>query len=161
MRKAVSIIVGGTIGFLLTSSTTLADPVWHCSRHQMNEAGTEDVSSTDYSFSIASLGSSTDVIGISVSDLIDIYSGSKVDVGGLPLSACFISGTDKLSTSALESLGLKSQTIQALARKSAIVQNNLFYVTDEKQMLSCIAKNFPAVGYLSQPNETDKVLPCF
>jgi hypothetical protein len=112
-------------------------------------------------FSLASMSSAPDVIGVSIRDLIDIYSGVPVRVGALPLSACFMPGQDALSLAALQSLGLQPSAIQALARKSSIVQSNLHLVTDEQQMSACISRHFPAVGYLSKPVDTDKVLPCF
>ena len=107
------------------------------------------------------MSSAPDVIGVSIRDLIDIYSGVPVRVGDLPLSACFMPGRNQLSLAALQSLGLQSTAIQALARKSAIVQSNLHLVTDEQQMQTCISRHFPAVGYLSQPVNTEKILPCF
>jgi len=67
----------------------------------------------------------------------------------------------ELTSSALTSLGLQTATIQALARKSSIIQSHLFFVTNEKQMMACIAKNYPAVGYLEGPTSTDGVRPCF
>lgn len=149
------------ITLLFVVSNTWADPIWQCSRTQEQQAQSPHTSKADDQFSIASFGNSSDVIGVSIRDLIDIYSGTPVRIGGLPLSACFMLGDGTLSQTALTSLGLKSQTIQALARKSSIVQNNLFYVSNEEQMLSCIAKNFPAVGYLSAPTEDTNSLPCF
>lgn len=147
---------------LAVSFTAMADPVWHCSRNI--EKG-EDVSSSrqakENEFSIASFNSSADVIGVSISDLIDIYSGSPVRIGGLPLSACFMPNQQGLTSAALTSLGLQASSIQALARKSAIVQNNLFFVATEKQMVNCIAQHFPAVGYLDEPTQTSEVQPCF
>jgi len=149
------------IALLFVASNSLADPIWQCSRTQATDAQSAKASKVDDQFSIASFGSSSDVISISIRDLIDIYSGTPVRIGGLPLSACFMLGDGALSQTALTSLGLKSQTIQALARKSSIVQNNLFYVSNEEQMLNCIAKNFPSVGYLSAPKEDENSLPCF
>jgi hypothetical protein len=139
----------------------IADPIWHCSR---SVPGAEQATSTQdqgSQFSVASFGSSTDTIGVSIGDLIDIYSGVTVTIGGLPLSACFIPGNAEATTVALTSLGLKPSVIQALARKSSIVQTNLFAVTTNKQMLNCIAEHFPAVGYLDEVSTTDKVNPCF
>lgn len=146
--------------FLSTINTAWADPVWHCSRNV--GIGNEQhsyISTND--FSIASLNSSTDVIGVSISDLIDVYSGVLIRIGGVSLSACFMPSDSTLSKTALTSLGLQPAVIQALSRKSAIVQSNLFLVSTEAQMLTCIEDHFPAVGYLNDPTETDKVQPCF
>jgi hypothetical protein len=65
------------------------------------------------------------------------------------------------TTVALTSLGLKPEAIQALARKSSIIQSQLRSVANEKQMLSCIAQNFPAVGYFDGSTETETIQPCF
>ena len=145
---------------MVTFVTSLwADPIWHCSR--TGQADSKNLADASEQFSLASMSSAPDVIGVSIRDLIDIYSGVPVRVGNLPLSACFMPGQDPLSLAALQSLGLPPPAIQALARKSSLVQSNLHLVTDEQQMHACISRHFPAVGYLSQPVDTDKVLPCF
>ena len=136
-----------------------AEPIWHCSRN--TGAVKDDVVSQSNQFAIASMGNSEVVIGVSISDLIDVYGGIRVNIGGEPLSACFISGHDEFTASALKSLGLQPSAIQALARKSTIVQSHLYMVTDEKQMRACIERHFPAVGYLSTPTETERLMPCF
>jgi hypothetical protein len=145
---------------LVTCATSLwADPIWHCSRTGNTDA--QHVADASEQFSLASMSPAPDVIGVSIRDLIDIYSGVPVRVGDLPLSACFMPGQDALSLAALQSLGLQPSAIQALARKSAIVQSNLHLVTDEQQMRTCMSRHFPAVGYLSKPVDTEKFLPCF
>lgn len=138
-----------------------ADPVWHCSRTSPTAEQSVSLQPQEDSFSIASFNSSSDTIGVSISDLIDIYSGVSVRIGGLPLSACFITGDQTITTTALTSLGLQPTVIQALARKSAIVQSNLHAVTTNQQMIACIAQNFPAVGYLEEALTTEEVQPCF
>jgi hypothetical protein len=145
---------------LLTFSSTWADAVWHCSRNSMQNVS-ENPYIQENNFSIASVNASNDAIGISITDLIDIYSGVPVRIGGLALSACYSQNDEILNTSALSSLGLQTSVIQALARKSSIVQNNLYFVAAEEQMLKCIEKHFPAVGYLDESTETETVKPCF
>lgn len=149
-----------TICIILNISTAKADAVWHCSRSSNASVQSSAIDVQDQ-FSLASMGTSEDVIGISVRDLIDVYSGVPVRVGGRLLSACFLPIEHAETESALSSLGLQAAAIQALARKSAIIQSNLHMVTDEQQMLSCIDRHFPAVGYISKATETDKVMPCF
>lgn len=145
---------------LISLGNAWADPVWHCSRSA--ETNTAVISQTQsQEFSIASFNSSGNVIGVSINDLIDVYSGIPVRIGGIALSACFMPSNDALSTTALTSLGLQASAIQALSKKSAIVQTNLHLVSNEGQMLSCIEKHFPAVGYLDDPKETETVQPCF
>jgi hypothetical protein len=137
-----------------------SDPVWHCSRNTADS--TQTISAAQESqFSIASLNASAEVIAVSINDLIDVYSGVPVRLGGAPLSACFMPSNQELTSSALTSLGLQTPTTQALARKSSIIQSHLFFVTNEKQMMACISKNYPAVGYLQEPANTNDVSPCF
>lgn len=160
--------VKGMARFLCSALTSIAivspayaDAVWHCSRNAQNASQVEEVSSIANPFALASVNDSAEVIGISVRDLIDIYTGTPVSVSGLPMSACFSLGDDGSTVAALSSLGISQGVIQSLSRQSSIVQNNLFYVRDESEMLSCIAKHFPAVGYLMQPTESAQVQPCF
>ena len=139
------------------------EAVWHCSKTVA--PGDEQQSSAKHEegggFSLASSGTNPDVINVSVMDLIDIYSGEKVTLGGKPLSACFMRGEGALNTAALRSLGLKSSVSQTLARNNAIVPSHLYLVTDEEAMMACIKNHFPAVGYFPVPNETNEVAPCF
>ena len=144
---------------VLAVSHCWADTVWHCSR-LAGATKAKALSQADQ-FSMASMGNSDEVIGVSILDLMDVYSGTPVKVGGQALSACFVLGNDAITASALKSLGLKASAAQALARKSTIVQSHLYRVTDEKSMQTCIAKHFPAVGYLSEPTETEHLMPCF
>lgn len=139
----------------------MADPVWHCSKNQYTDSQTQALNAQADQFSIASFNSSSEVIGVSVRDLMDVYTGNPVHIGGLPLSACFLISDETLTTSALTSLGIQSMSAQALAKKSSIVQSTLHIVQSEQQMFSCVAKNFPAVGYASKPTVTSSVSPCF
>lgn len=138
-----------------------AEAVWHCSRSGQGVVSETEPKNASESFSIASIGNASDTIGISIRDLMDVYSAIDVRVSGLPLSACFFPSNDSLTNSAIKSLGLEPNVISALARKSAIAQSHLFRVTDEAQMMRCISKNFPAVGYLSTEQTTDRIAPCF
>lgn len=138
------------------NTDTDAEVIWHCSR-------VPDVvgqSKTD-TFQLASVGLNVDAIAISVMDLIDAYSNKPINVDGRPLTACFMPGESQHSAQALKSLGLKVSSMQLQARTSAIVQSKLRLVTGEAEMLSCISKNYPAVGYLSQPVNNERVVPCF
>lgn len=153
-----------TIGMclaLFALAPVWAEAVWHCSRSGQGVVSETELPNAAESFSIASLGNVNDTIGISIPDLIDVYSALDVRVGRLPLSACFYPSNDALTNSALKSLGLESNVISSLARKSAIVKSNLFRVSDEAQMMRCISKNYPAVGYLSAEQTTDRIAPCF
>jgi hypothetical protein len=137
-----------------------SQPIWHCSRSTGVVAHVEN-DAKEGQFSIASFNSAVEVIGVSINDLIDVYSGLQIRIGGLPLSACFMPSNEPLTSSALTSLGLQPSAIQSLARKSSIVQSNLYLVTNDQQMLSCIEQHFPAVGYLASPTDAHNVSPCF
>lgn len=100
-------------------------------------------------------------IGVTLEDLVAVYSGYPVRISGMPLVACFMPGQSPLSKDALLSLGLNASAMQMLARKSAIVQRQLRVVTDEREMQSCMARYFPAFGYLSSPVQSEKFTPCF
>lgn len=150
MRRLISLSI-------LSLNCAWADPVWHCSRSP--ELIKTDEVSLVTSFSIASLGTTPGVIGVSLNDLIDVYSGVPVRIGGLILSACYKS--DEPTSPALSSIGIQPSTIHALTRKTAIIQSNLYIVGNESQMASCIEKNFPAVGYLDVVTDNDAIGPCF
>jgi hypothetical protein len=144
----------------LISTCSWSQPIWHCSRN--SEISTSAATNAkEEQFSIASFNSEAEVIGVSINDLIDVYSGLPIRIGGLPLSACFMLGDELLTASALTSLGLQASAIQSLARKSSIVQSNLYPATNNQQMIACIAQHFPAVGYLDTPTEAHDVSPCF
>lgn len=161
MKKHIFKSLSALIACVLTAAPTSASPVWHCSRITNDDNTAIATPAKEDQFSIASFNSSAEVIGVSVRDLIDVYTGTPARIGGLPLSACFLAGDDQLTREALTSLGIQLKTIEALARKSSIVQNNLYYVNDEAQMSACIARNFPAVGYLEKPVDSAKIMPCF
>lgn len=130
----------------------LADPVWHCSRSDVQIANASD------DFTLASLSLEREVIRLSLRDLYHVYQGAPIKLsGGLPLSAC-VSGKDiKLTTSAMLSIGSKP----TIGSDTSAAKNNLYVVQNESDMLACIAKNHPAIGYLSHATHTEAVGPCF
>lgn len=143
---------------LVGSGPAAAHAVWHCSRASQ---GSGQATPEADSFQLASSNVNSEAIGLSLMDLIDAYSGKTVYLNGRPLTACFMPLGTALSSQALSSLGLNWSSMQQMARKSAIVQSNLQWVTDEAGMLACIAKHYPAVGYLDEPKGNDQVVPCF
>jgi hypothetical protein len=147
------------------ASAAHAQIVWHCSKQGamsvMPSVETTATIEREDVFQIASMGSNPDVIGITLSDLIDVYSGLPVRIGGRPLKACFLNDNGPSSRDMLESLGLNANSMSALARKSAIVRSQLEWVSNEDDMMRCMIKNHPAVGYFTEPHETDEVAPCF
>ncbi|MEY3612813.1 MAG: hypothetical protein RJB14_2535 [Pseudomonadota bacterium] len=146
-------------------SIAQAQFVWHCSKqHTLSETGlVENVAKIQQEdiFQIASLGNETDVIGITLRDLMDVYSGLPVRIGGRALKACFLNDNGQSSRDMLAALGLNANSMSALARKSAIVRSPLEWVSNEADMMRCMTKHHPAVGYFTETHETDEVAPCF
>lgn len=145
------------IGWLLFCSFAFAEPVWHCSRSDVQVADASD------DFTLASLSSvEREVIRLSLRDLYTVYLGATVKLtGGFALSACVIGGDSHLTNTAMASIGAKRATVISLANPNALVTSSVHVVSDEASMLSCIAKNHPAVGYLSKPIHSEAVGPCF
>jgi len=138
-----------------------ADTVWHCSRAPAMQQAVGSGPETGDLFALAQQDGADDVIQISVTDLIDVYSGVSVRLSGLPLSACFMPVNDPMTMKAMRDLGLNADVSSALARKSAIAKNNLYRITDESEMKACIKRHHPAVGYLNRAQVTEQLAPCF
>lgn len=147
---------------MLWQACAQAEAVWHCSRTRLEvasaEAAGDESADAEESFSAAF---TSPFIGISLQDLLAVYSGSTVKVDGHRLTACYMLGRSALNKSAFDSLGLQTSVMQAFARKSTIVNSNLVRVTSEKGMAQCIAQNTPAVGYMSEATEDNTLGPCF
>jgi hypothetical protein len=137
------------------SAIALADPVWHCSRSDLQVADASN------NFSLAALDVERQVIHISLRDLYAIYQGAPVQVSGYRVSACFMSGNDATTLQAMKSLGVNMSTVQSLSRKSLISSNHLYTVRNEQEMTACLAKHHPAIGYLPQATHTEAAGPCF
>jgi hypothetical protein len=148
-------------GLMVLGLPVWADAVWHCSRTPLVNVATDNRPDPGDLFTLAEQGVADDVILISVRDLIDVYSGVNVRLSGVPLSACFMPVNDPVTGKTLRALGLSVDVLSALARKSAIAQSHLYRVTNEEEMKTCIARNQPAVGYLTQAQVTEKLAPCF
>ncbi len=152
------------VGLLLLLIPVLpawADTVWHCSRAPMAEHVAGSRPDAGDLFALAHQDGADDVIQISVTDLIDVYSGVSVRLSGLPLSACFMPVNDPTTVKAMRDLGLSADVSSALARKSSIARNNLYRITDEEEMKACIKRRHPAVGYLNRAQVTEQLAPCF
>lgn len=160
-----------TIPFLFAAAITLATPnwvqaqgIWHCSTQTaISEHGVSPANNPQREevFQIAALSADLNVIGITLRDLIDVYSGIPVRISGRPLTACFLNDNSSTSRDMLEGLGLNTNAMAALARKSAIVKSHLVWVSNETDMLRCMTKNTPAVGYFNELQETPEIAPCF
>lgn len=145
---------------LLGTTSTIAETIWHCSREPSQELASAP-QSLDNQFTLASTNYTIDSINVSLRDLYDVFSGIPVQLGGLPLSACFKLDDKNLSEEALNSLGLPLSTLQRLGKRASIVNSHVHLVRTDDQMSTCIGKNYPAIGYLSKPLTTSHMLPCF
>lgn len=151
------------LAVLALSSGALANNkvVWHCSKHQTLNMGTEAplLNADDTLFFLSSFSSNT--ISISLNDLADVYKGRRVVLGQQVLTGCFLAGEQALNQAAFDSIGLRWTTLQLMNRRSSIANSPLFMVNNESDMMACIANNYPAVGYLSQSQDNEQVGPCF
>lgn len=144
------------LSLMLMHSHSWADPVWHCSRSDVQIADVSD------NFTLAALALEREVIRISLRDLYVVYEGKPIKLsGGLPLSACVVGNDAPLTAAALNSIGAKSTRIKALIGQNEATNSHLHIVQDESAMLTCISKHHPAIGYLSQATHTEAVGPCF
>ena len=145
------------LGAVFACQAALANPIWHCSRSEIQIADASD------NFTLASLALEREVIRLSLRDLYAVYQGAHVKLtGGLPLSACVMSDHgSSLTTTAMQSIGTPSATIKALSSQSVIAKSNIHTVHSESAMLACITKHHPAVGYLSKATDTEAAGPCF
>jgi hypothetical protein len=153
LKKCVTVSVGA----LFTCQLAFADPVWHCSRSEIQIANASD------DFTLASLELEREVIRLSLRDLYAVYQGTPIKMsGGLPLSACVIEGSNaNLTHTALQSVGVQPATTRALTGGNALMKSHIHAVPDESSMLACITKHHPAIGYLSRAMHTEAVGPCF
>lgn len=166
MKRVLSRIFAGFLWSLLGMAVACAaesikpETHWHCSRVPDTSTSTGGWP-MEGGFQLASTGMSPHAVTITVLDLLDAYSGKPVRINGRLLTACFMVGDSPLSRRALKSLGLNAGAMQPQARKSALVKSHFQLVTDEHEMRTCIARHYPAVGYLDHVVENDRVVPCF
>lgn len=140
---------------LLFCTTTYADPVWHCSRTDVQVANASD------NFSLAALHAGREVMRISLRDLYGIYQGQTVKASGMVVSACFVGADNPLTKVAMKSIGAEPNVLEKLSRQSNLVSSHVFMVHNEQEMLACMTKHYPAVGYLPQATHNEAIGPCF
>jgi hypothetical protein len=161
IKKGVARAIVAVYLLILPMSKAYAtEAVWHCSRLQEAVIGGGKLASDDI-FHLASSGTNQDSIGITLVDLLDVYSNKPVQINGRAITACFMPGETPLSVTALKSLGLNAASMQQMSRHSAIVQGHFHPVATEGEMESCIRRRYPAVGYLSKVTENEWLTPCF
>lgn len=142
-------------GLLIAASLPCAwaEPVWHCSRSNMQMADASD------NFVLAAL-IDREVIQVSLRDLHRVYQGQHVSLSGQSLSAC-VSSTGTDTQTAMMSLGISDQSVLEQARWKGLSKSRLHLVHNTAEMQKCIAKHHPAIGYLPQATETEAIGPCF
>ena len=133
----------------------MADPVWHCSRTDVQVANASD------NFTLAALDVEREVMRISLQDLYAVYQGGTVKAGGVQVSACFVGGNDPTTEKAMRSIGADAKVLERLSSQSSLVQSNIYRVQNEKDMLACMTKHQPAIGYFSKSTQHEAVGPCF
>lgn len=148
------------LSFAVIPIAGAADPIWHCSRSvSVETAASRSNSTAKESLSFDLSDSST--IEILPIDLFHIYSGGTVLFGSKPLTACFIDRNHSLTVQAMSMLDIEPSSLNSLAMIDSIVQSKIYPIRNPEQMKVCIAKNHPALGYLSEVVETDQIGPCF
>lgn len=153
---AMVILMCQLMGQAHSQNTSQTRAIWHCSRNLPSLPNVSAMAEQD-EFKLSSM----DTIGVTLSDLIDVYNGSDVRIGNMSLIGCFMPGQDAVSKNLLKSLNLKPYVLQKLTAQSSIVLGQLFSVTDEEQMQMCLSTQFPSFGYLSSEVITEKFAPCF
>jgi len=147
---------------LLVSSVALnAQTIWHCSKQSavwVADQRAQKAMAPEDVFQIASINTHPSVIGITLRDLMDAYSGVPVRVSGQALTACVMR---EPQSTALESLGIGSGQAASLPQINREGPQPLQWVNTTDDMLSCMLNNHPSVGYFTEFIETPEVLPCF
>jgi hypothetical protein len=143
------------LSILLTSSNVLAEPIWHCSRSDVQLANAAD------NFSLAALDTEREVIRISLRDLYGIYQGQTIKASGMVVSACFVGADNPLTKVAMKSIGAEPNVLQKLAHQSNLVGTNVYMVPNEEEMLACMTKHHPAIGYMPKATHNEAIGPCF
>lgn len=140
---------------ILVCLPAMADPVWHCSRTHVQVANASD------NFTLAALDVEREVMRISLKDLYAAYQGKTVKASGMQVSACFVGGNDATTHKAMRSIGADAKVLERLSSQSALVQSHIYQVQGEKDMLACMTKHHPAIGYFSKVTQYEAVGPCF
>lgn len=135
--------------------SVMADTVWHCSRTDVQVANASD------NFTLAALDTEREVMRISLKDLYAIYQGKTVKVSGIQVSACFIGTNDAVTQNAMRSIGADTRVLERLSSQGSLVQSHIYQVLNEKDMLACMTKHQPAIGYFSKTTQHEAVGPCF
>lgn len=149
-----SIWMSAFLCYFALAQSAIAGPVWHCSRSHVQIADASD------DFTLAALTVEREVIKIALQDLYGVFREQQVRMNGnLLLSACVIAAESKLTTSALQTIGVKPPPFGGWNPEKKI--RTIHLVHDESEMQACISKNHPAIGYLAVSTHTEDIGPCF
>jgi hypothetical protein len=105
---------------LVFCSTAYADPVWHCTRTDVQVANAGD------NFSLAALDTEREVIRISLRDLYGVYQGQTVKASGIVVSACFVGVDSSMTKVAMKSIGAEPKVLEQLSRQSNLVGSHVY-----------------------------------
>jgi hypothetical protein len=153
LLKAISV---GSLGcMLVTQQVGASSVVWSCSRSEAKPEAFEGVRA----FRIDNLSAKDDYgIHITLTDLYGAYSGQTIHMGTHVLSVCSLPAQDPLQEEAMDMLGFSTQDIQQAAR---LPTSKLVVIQSIHQMQKCIVENHPAIGFLKDVVENERVGPCF
>ena len=140
---------------LVFCSTAYADPVWHCTRTDVQVANAGD------NFSLAALDAEREVIRISLRDLYGVYQGQTVKASGIVVSACFVGVDSSMTKVAMKSIGAEPKVLEQLSRQSNLIGSHIYRVSSEQEMVACMTKHHPAIGYLHRATHNEAIGPCF
>jgi hypothetical protein len=138
------------------------DSYWLCSKLPVDkELAVSDVSESDGApFSLANFSLQTNVIQVSVADLMNVYSAQPVYVSGILLNACaFANGV--MAEDSARALGNNIHVLRALAQNTNLISSRITLVHSLQEMHRCVERNFPAVGYSPEPYDSESVGLCF
>jgi hypothetical protein len=128
-----------------------AEPIWHCSKNTSTVQAIND----DFLAKPNQVGAS--IIRLEIRDLYDAYQNIPVYLGKQILTACFLAENNSISQDALSGIGADLEEIKAISKENP----HLVKVSNEAEMIACIGKHHPAVGYVSGIIDSQWVGPCF
>ena len=140
---------------LIAHSSRADAIVWSCSRSEPKQATFEGIKA----FRIENLTTKdTDTISITLLDLYGAYGGEVIQMGKNHLSVCSLPPKDPLQITAMELLGYTPEEFLKVSQPS---KGALIFIPSIHQMQKCIHENHPAIGFLKNVVENERVAPCF
>lgn len=151
-RMLLSLLALSTpIASTLAAETT----VWTCSRAEPEQTVFEGIKP----FRIENLSVKDDsTIAITLLDLYAAYGGELIQMGKQKLSACALPAHDPLQISAVSQLGYSPEDLIKASKRSL---SPLVFIPSISEMQKCLNENHPAVGFLQNVVENERIGPCF